>query len=200
MLASPVSPSISLRSNSSSNGSSRSTANHTYSSPRHPAYLPPSFSSNAQQAQAQAQSSPSSHSITSSSVASSNNTTSKYTTTSQVDRVNEVLVDKVLLHCPTALYPHSPPDNGSALKRLIAFLDGEEEEQVDERTRQGQQQQQQKRHVQSQSGEEQLYAPLQNAPISSIEAQRLVRQSIHADRHCLSIYITLANSVSNYYA
>lgn len=95
-----------------------------------------------------------------------------------------MLVDKVL-HRPRALYPHSP-DNGSALKRLIAFLDGEEE-QVDERTRQEQQQQQQSRHVQIQSGQEQLYASLTNAPGSSNDPQRHVRQFVHADRHCLSI-------------
>lgn len=117
MLASPVSPSISLRSDETTSTSTTGAGNITYASPRHPAYLPPS---------SHAQASPSASSNT------SNNTTSncsRYTTTSQIERVNDVLVDKVLRQ-PRAVLGQGNAHNeqGSALKRLIAFLDGEDED------------------------------------------------------------------------
>lgn len=146
MLASPVSPSISLGSHTHSSHSSHnsrsssiggtSSPNGTYASPKHPAYLP-SSSNNNNDNNAR---SPSQHSITSSSTggANGNNSTSnysKYTTHSQIERVNDVLVDKVL-HAPIPLsfnqqrQPYYSQDNeeqGSALRRLTAFLDGEED-------------------------------------------------------------------------
>lgn len=131
MLASPVSPSVSLGSHTytssrSSSNSNQTSPNGTYTSPRHPAYLP-SSTENANQT------SPSQHSITSSSSAALSQTTSnysKYTTHSQIERVNDVLVDKVSsIHAPLPTHGAATDGNekGAALKRLIAFLDGDEE-------------------------------------------------------------------------
>lgn len=150
MLASPVSPSISLgsRTHTSPSGSSSASLHHhnsssvsspngTYASPRHPAYLPSSSNDNNNNNNA---TSPSSQrSITSSSPGGDANSTSnysKYTTISQIERVNDVLVDKVL-HAPIPLsHDHQyqqqrygrNEEQGSALRRLIAFLDGEDHE------------------------------------------------------------------------
>lgn len=123
MLASPVSPSVSLGTRSSSSSSHTEGNTHSYASPRHPAYLPSGTTSNPQNNQALSPS----HSISSKSSAATNTSNySKYTTLSQIGRVNDVLVEKVLLHQPIPREQEN--EKGTALKRLIAFLDGDGEE------------------------------------------------------------------------
>jgi hypothetical protein len=106
-----ASPTASETRSSISLSSSSHSPHQSYSSPRHPGYL--------------ANTSPGGQS-TSTSTSASGSAYSRYTTQSQVGRVQEVLQEKVFNTIAHQDEQERQEERGAALKRLIAFLDGED--------------------------------------------------------------------------